>query len=63
MCGNTLDVCGTVSLILAGRYVMFRNKPMHPGWMRSQQIRTLDAICRGGSVKEALFDARMGAME
>ena len=48
------DVHALIERILDRDYVIWRDKPMHPGWMHSQQLGTLVSIVRRGDVYVAM---------
>jgi hypothetical protein len=52
--GDQLAVDEAVGHILAGRYVFWFNRPVHPGWAASWQFRMLANACKGGVISEAV---------
>lgn len=44
--GSTpLDLLCAVAAIAAGSYLMLAGKPMHPGFLRSMRLETLQRLC------------------
>lgn len=52
--GAVLGLLSTVGAILAGRYVFWNDKPMHPRWMRSQHLGTLLEATARRTIREAI---------
>lgn len=47
---RALSVMEAVREIMEGRYLIWRDKPMHPGWMGSLPVNVLIQSCRHGVV-------------
>lgn len=43
-------VIEAVREIMEGRYLIWRNKPMHPAWMGSMPVNMLIQTCRSGTL-------------
>lgn len=43
--GPRLMLQGVLSRILEGEYIMFNDKPIHPGWARGWSISTIQSLC------------------
>lgn len=54
--GTVLTPEQAVELISAGRYVYWRHKPQHPGWMLSMRLNSVIGAARMGLLREAILN-------
>lgn len=45
-----------IGLILAGEYLFFQHKVIHPGFFLSWQVRLLVQSCHGGRIRRAILN-------
>lgn len=56
--GDPLTFYKAVEHLLHNRYIFERNKPQHPGWVRSWSVQSLLSACSAGIIFEAKLNPR-----
>ena len=54
--GEVLTLWQALEHVVAGRYIYHRDKPQHPGWIRSWPVQLLINAAFAGTLREAILN-------